>query len=299
MVNPDPQLAEFPYQPHFADIGAHRLAYLDEGPEEDRAAPVLVMLHGNPSWSYLFRNLVARLRGRFRCIVPDHLGCGFSDKPQTASYRLALHIDNLEALLAALGIGRCGLVVHDWGGAIGMGWAVRHPGQVAAMVVCNTAAFRSGHIPRRIALCRLPLLGPLAVRGLNAFVKAAALMAVHRRMRPEIAAGFAAPYDSWARRVAILRFVQDIPMQPAHPSWATLVAIEEALPTLADKPLLLAWGGRDFCFGRDFYEEWRRRFPHAEAHWFPEAGHYLFEDAGAEIFPLIDDFCSRKLGKQA
>ena len=299
MVNPDPQLAEFPYQPHFVDIGAHRLAYLDEGPEEDTAAPVLVMLHGNPSWSYLFRNLVARLRGRFRCIVPDHLGCGFSDKPQTVSYRLALHIDNLEALLAALGIGRCGLVVHDWGGAIGMGWAVRHPGQVAAMVACNTAAFRSGHIPRRIALCRLPLLGPLAVRGLNAFVKAATLMAVHRRMRPEIAAGFAAPYDSWARRVAILRFVQDIPMQPAHPSWATLVAIEEALPTLADKPLLLPWGGRDFCFGREFYEEWRCRFPHAEAHWFPEAGHYLFEDAGAEFFPLIDDFCSRKLGKQA
>ncbi len=290
------KLPEYPFTPNFADINGHRLAWLDEGPKD---APVLVMAHGNPSWSYLFRNLVQRLRDRFRCIVPDHLGCGFSDKPQDAPpdtpYRLATHIANLEALLTCLGITRCGLLVHDWGGGIGMGWAVRHPECVTALVACNTAAFRSENMPKRIALARIPLFGALTVQGLNAFAGLATKMAVQKPLRPEIAAAFLAPYDSWQNRIATLRFVQDVPMSPAHPSWDTLVEVENGLVKLADKPLLLCWGGADFCFGRDFYEEWQRRFPQAEAHWFPEAGHYLFEDAAAEIFPLIDTFLSRHL----
>ena len=293
-------LPEFPFTPHFAEINGHRLAYLDEGPAE---APVLVLAHGNPTWSYLFRNLVPALRDRFRCIVPDHLGCGLSDKPQDAPpntpYRLATHIDNLEALLERLGIGDCGLILHDWGGAIGMGWAVRHPDKVRAITACNTAAFRSENMPRRIALARVPLFGDLAVRGGNAFAWAATRMAVQKKMRPEIAAAFTAPYDSWANRIATLRFVQDVPMNPAHPSWDTLSAIDAGLAQFAETPLLLCWGGADFCFGRDFYEEWQRRFPQAEAHWFPEAGHYLFEDAGEAIFPLIGDFLDRRLLNRA
>jgi haloalkane dehalogenase len=114
-------------------------------------------------------------------------------------------------------------------------------------------------------------------------------MAVTRRMRPEIAAGFLAPYDSWRHRVALHRFVEDIPMRPDHPSWSTLVAIEHSLAAITC-PLLLCWGGRDFCFDRSFYDEWRRRFPAAEAHFFPEAGHYVLEDALAEGLPLIERF---------
>ena len=292
------QLPEFPFTPNFAGINGHKLAYLDEG-----SGPVLVMAHGNPTWSYLFRNLVQALRDRYRCIVPDHLGCGLSDKPQDAPpdtpYRLATHIDNLEALLEHLGVTDCGLVLHDWGGAIGMGWAVRHPDRARAITACNTAAFRSENMPRRIALARVPLFGDLAVRGGNAFAWAATRMAVKKKMRPEIAAAFTAPYDSWANRIATLRFVQDVPMNPAHPSWSTLSAIDAGLAQFAETPLLLCWGGADFCFGRDFYEEWQRRFPQAEAHWFPEAGHYLFEDAGEAIFPLIGDFFDRRLLNRA
>lgn len=292
------QLPEFPFTPQFAEINDHKIAYLDEG-----SGPVLVLAHGNPTWSYLFRNLVQTLRGRYRCIVPDHLGCGLSDKPQDnppdTPYRLATHIDNLEALLERLGIADCGLILHDWGGAIGMGWAVRHPERVRAITACNTAAFRSENMPKRIALARVPLFGDLAVRGGNAFAWAATRMAVRNRMRPDIAAAFTAPYDSWANRIATLRFVQDVPMNPAHPSWDTLSAIDEGLAQFADTPLLLCWGGADFCFGRDFYEEWQRRFPQAEAHWFAEAGHYLFEDAGEAIFPLIGDFCDRHLLNRA
>lgn len=281
-------LAEYPFQPRYLDIDGHRLAYLDEG-----SGPAVVMVHGNPSWSYLYRNLVSGLRDRYRCIVPDHLGCGFSDKPQDYPYRLRNHIDNLECLLEHLGIERCVLVVHDWGGAIGMGWAGRHHERVAGVVVLNTAAFRSQRLPLRIAVCRWPLLGPLLVRGLNGFARAATFMAVTRPMRPEIAKGFLAPYDRWRHRIAVLRFVEDIPMDEGHPSWSTLLAVEASLARLRQCPLLLCWGGRDFCFNDTFYQEWRRRFPLAEAHYFATANHYVLEDALAEIQPLVENFLRR------
>ena len=281
-------LAEYPYQSRFCEIGGHRMAYLDEG-----SGPPLVMVHGNPSWSYLYRNLIAGLRDRYRCIAPDHLGCGFSDKPQDYPYRLANHVDNLDRLLESLAIERCILVVHDWGGAIGMGWAVRHPERVAGVVVLNTAAFRSDRLPLRIAVCRWPLLGPLLVRGLNGFARAATFMAVSRPMRAEIARGFLTPYDSWANRIAILRFVQDIPMNEGHPSWSTLLSIENSLHRLQHCPVLLCWGGRDFCFNDSFYQQWRLRFPLAEAHYFAAANHYVLEDALPEIRPLIDAFIER------
>ncbi len=284
------KLAEYPFIPRFMDSNGHRLAYLDEG-----KGPVVVMLHGNPSWSYLYRKVVRQLQGRYRCIVPDHLGCGFSDKPQEASYSLDMHIHNLEALLQGLGIDRCALILHDWGGAIGMGWAVRHPAQVAAIVACNTAAFASTRMPWRIAMCRWPIFGPLALRGLNAFAQAAIFMAVSKKMRPKVAQGFLAPYDSWENRIALLRFVQDIPMNKEHPSWLTLAAIEAGLPLFAATPMLLCWGGADFCFDRHFYDEWRCRFPQAEAHYFTDAGHYLFEDALEDIAPLISRFLEHNL----
>ena len=284
MTAPRP-LAEYPFTPRSLQVDGHRLAYLDEG-----SGPPVVMVHGNPSWSYLYRNLVSALCDRYRCIVPDHLGCGFSDKPQHYPYRLGNHLDNLDHLLAALvPDGPVRLIVHDWGGAIGMGWAGRYPERVAGAVVLNTAAFPSPRLPLRIAVCRWPLLGSLLVRGLNGFARAAVHMAVFRRLRPEVAAGFLAPYDSWRHRVALHRFVQDIPMGPAHPSWSTLVEIERSLAAITC-PLLFCWGGADFCFDRSFYDEWRRRFPAAEAHFFAEAGHYVLEDALAETLPPIERF---------
>jgi len=286
------QLAQYPFQPQYIEVGNHRLAYLDQG----TGLPV-VMVHGNPSWSYLYRNLVSHLQDRYRCIVPDHLGCGFSDKPQDYPYRLLNHLDNLEYLLDQLKIERCVLVVHDWGGAIGMGWGGRHADRVAGAVVLNTAAFRSPLIPFRISLCRWPILGELLVRGLNGFAGAAIFMAVSKRMRPEIAQSFLAPYDTWRNRIAVHRFVQDIPMDTTHPSWPILVAVEEGLANLSQVPMMLCWGARDFCFNDWFYREWLRRFPEAEAHSFKQAGHYVLEDAFAEIAPLVDQFLARNLSK--
>lgn len=281
------ELAEYPFVPKQVTVDGVQMSFLDEG-----EGPVVVMVHGNPSWSYLYRNLIAGLKDNYRCIVPDHIGCGFSDKPQQYDYTLRQHIANLERLLEHLEVDECMLVVHDWGGAIGMGLAGRYPDRVKGIVVLNTAAFRSRRIPFRIAVCKWPIFGDLVVRGLNGFAGAAVHMAVNKKMKDEVASGFLAPYDNWANRVAVHRFVRDIPLDSKHPSWNTLVEVEQSLEKLQGCPMLICWGGKDFCFNDHFFREWKERFPEAEAHYFPDAGHYVLEDALDEILPLIKDFFS-------
>ncbi len=266
------------------------LSYLDLG-----EGPVVIMLHGNPSWSYLYRNLAGLLQKNYRVIVPDHLGCGFSDKPQDYPYRLDNHIANLEHLLNKLGIKRASLVLHDWGGAIGMGYAVRQKEKIESLVVFNTAAFRSRRIPWRIRICRTPFLGPLLIRGFNAFAAAAIHMAVTKKMSADVAQGFLFPYDSWRTRIATLRFVQDIPLTPREQSWGTLVKIEKGLSFFTETPMLICWGGRDFCFNEHFFKEWQSRFPRAECHYFKNAGHYLLEDAFDQIAPLVEEFLAKSV----
>ncbi len=282
-------MKQYPFTP-----SSHRLpdgnclSYLDIG-----HGPVVVMLHGNPSWSFYYRNLAILLQKNYRVIVPDHLGCGFSDKPQDYPYHLENHIDNVDHLLQHLQIKDMSLVVHDWGGAIGMGYAVRHPQDIKSLVVLNTAAFRSPHIPWRIKICRTPLLGALLIRGLNAFAGAAVYMAVTKKMDADVAQGFVKPYNSWKNRIATLRFVEDIPLSPKDYSWDTLKGIEEKLSLFAKTPMMIAWGGKDFCFNDHFYREWQRRFPEAKCHYFENAGHYVLEDAFDEIGPLVTDFLEK------
>lgn len=279
--------ALYPFAPHYFQTPGGRMHYVDEG-----AGEAVVMLHGNPSWSFLYRDLIKALAGECRILAPDHLGMGRSDKPQNYAYTLRQHINNLEALLASklAPEEKITLVVHDWGGAIGMGWAVRHPERVRNLVILNTAAFLSPRIPARIEICRLPGFGALAIRGCNAFAAGAVRMAVTKKMRPEVAAGFLMPYDSWANRIATLRFVQDIPLSPQEQSYDTLEEIDHGLERLRGKPVLIQWGGADWCFNNHFYNEWLRRFPCAEYENYPQAGHYLLEDAGDMIIPRIRYF---------
>lgn len=277
----------YPFAHRYHHLACGRMHYIDEGTGRN-----VLLLHGNPSWSFLYRNLAKELRGSFRVIAPDHIGMGLSDKPQDYPYTLASHIDNLERLLAEIvpAPQKLSLVMHDWGGAIGMGWAVRHPERVEKLVVMNTAAFLSTRIPLRINVCRIPGFGALAIRGCNAFAGAAVRMAVCKPLTAEVSAGFLLPYDNWANRIATLRFVQDIPLSPAHRSYETLADIDIRLELLRGKPLLVQWGGRDWCFNDSFYDEWLRRFPEAEYDYYGEAGHYLLEDAGEQIIPRIAGF---------
>ena len=281
----------YPFTPRRFSVDGHSLSYVDEG-----EGPVVLLLHGNPTWSFMYRRLIPVLSRNYRVIALDHLGCGLSDKPQDFDYTLASHIKNVEALLDGLGITRFSLIMHDWGGAIGMGAAGRRADQVQSLVVMNTAAFRSHRIPLRIKICRTPIVGTFFIRWMNIFAGAAIYIAVKKKMAPEVAAGYLAPYDSWHNRIAIDRFVQDIPLSSRHVSWHTLSEVEKGLEQFKHTPMLLVWGGADFCFNRHFFKEWQQRFPHAQAYYYEDAGHYLMEDAFESIAPNITEFLAKTLG---
>ena len=282
---------EYPFEGRWHDLGGAWMHYLDQGPED--AAPLLC-LHGNPTWSFFFRRFARELAGAHRMIVPDHVGCGLSDKPQDWPYTLEQHVLDLERLVLALDLRRITLVLHDWGGAIGMGLARRHPDRIARLLVLNTAAFPSRAIPLRISICRIPVLGELAVRGLGGFSRAALGMAVEKPLSRAARRAYLAPYDSWKNRVATLAFVHDIPLDPGHPSYSELRAIGDALAGFADRPACIVWGERDWCFTPAFREEWQRRLPAAEVHPLADAGHYVMEDAGERVIAIAREFLARR-----
>ncbi|MDR1303538.1 MAG: alpha/beta fold hydrolase [Puniceicoccales bacterium] len=277
---------EYPFRGRFLDVGqGNRIHYVDEG-EGD----AVLMLHGNPTWSFYYRNLIKNLRSTFRCIAIDHMGCGLSDKPQNYSYRLANHIHNAQKVAEYLKLGRFHLVMHDWGCAIGMALAERWPERIESLVIMNGAAFHSSQIPKRIALCKIPLLGTALIRGANAFVRCSNFMASARGLESKAALGYKFPYNSWKNRIAIDRFVKDIPLAPSHPSWDTLARIESELFLLSQKKILLLWGEGDFCFTESFLQEWRQFFPKAKGIIYEDCGHYVLEDAGDEAVAEIRRF---------
>jgi haloalkane dehalogenase len=264
----------YPFEPKRFDTGRGVMSYLDEGQGDE----AVVMVHGNPTWSFFYRNLVIGLRGRFRCIVPDHLGCGLSDKPQDFAYTLGEHVANLRALLEHLQLKRIHLVVHDWGGPIGLGAALQRPEQLDRVVILNTAAFADTVVPLRIRLCRAPVIGEWLVRGLNGFAGPATWMAVTKPLPADVKRGYLYPYDNWANRIATHRFVVDIPSGRGGASDRVLAEIEARLPILRERPVRILWGGRDFCFNRHYFDRWQVLLPAAAADYLPKAGHYLLED---------------------
>ncbi len=283
----------YPFTGKYFDRGGGvRMHYLDEG-----AGDPVVMVHGNPTWSFYYRGLVLALRDGYRCIVPDHVGCGMSDKPGDDAYRYVLEsrVDDLDALLESAGVTKnISLIVHDWGGMIGFAYATRHPERIRRLVVLNTAAFRlpaSKPFPWPLWLVRNTWLGAFAVRRFNAFSAIASrVCCTKRKLTAEERAGYTAPYDSWANRIATLRFVQDIPLRPGDASYNAVVETETRLDSLKDRPMLICWGLRDFVFDRHFLAEWKERFPTAAVHADDACGHYVLEDAREEVIPLVRAF---------
>jgi len=311
----------YPFESRYLDLGGLRMHYIDEG-----AGDPVVMVHGNPTWSFYWRELIKALRGTHRCIAMDHIGCGLSDKPTDEcrienvecrkvdarsrdsfyilhstfnipySYQLRRRVEDLESLLDSLNLNRpLTLVVHDWGGMIGLTAALRRPERIARIVVMNTAAFllpEGDALPLRLWLLHDNPLAPLLVQGFNAFAWGATRMAVTRPLPREVRDAYLMPYDSWRNRLATLRFVQDIPLEPSHPSYALAKWTDDNLSRLSHVPMLICWGLRDFVFDETFLNEWRRRFPGAEVHAFEDAGHYVMEDAQAMILKQVTQFLS-------
>ena len=264
--------------------------YLDEG-----SGPPLLMVHGNPTWSFYWRHLIAGLRDQYRVIAVDHLGCGLSDKPQDYSYNLQRHTSNLTALLEALELNHVTLMAHDWGGAIGLGTVLARRDRFLRLILFNPAAFPPPFFPWRIRVCRIPWLGRIAVQGLNVFARAALRMAVqrHDRMTPCVRAGYLAPYDSWANRTAIYQFVRDIPWSPRHPTYDVLAGLERRLGDLADMPAMFIWGMRDWCFRPACLDRLVKHFPAAETVCLNDAGHYVVEDESDRVLEEVQRFLIR------
>jgi len=328
MTHPVTWQSLYPFRSNWLDLHGLRYHYLDEGPRpdgsprvdtahhssmvdnvhptalagrqrqpDDQAAtdqPTLLLVHGNPTWSFYWRELIVALRDRYRLIAPDHIGCGLSDKPSPRRYpyRLARRVDDLKRLIESLDLRDVTLVGHDWGGAIGLGAAVDMPDRFARLVLMNTAAFPSSRCPWRIRVCRTPLLGRLGLQGLNFFSRAALRMATERpeQLKPAVRAGLLAPYDCWSHRTAVYQFVRDIPLNPNHPSHAKLREIESGLSRLRDRPTLLIWGMRDWCFSPYFLDRFRTYFPAAEVERIADAGHWVVEDAPQRVIDRLRAF---------
>jgi haloalkane dehalogenase len=281
----------YPWPGEVAQLSCgHRMHYLDVGKGEP-----LLMVHGNPTWSFYWRTLVAGLSDRYRCVVPDHVGAGLSDMPEDWTYRLQDHIDNLVELMDRLDLRNVTLLVHDWGGAIGFGAACARPERVARLVVFNTSVFMED-VPASIRFARWKGVGEALVRGLNGFARVALIRAIgdSGRMRGAVRKGYLAPYDSYAHRVGHLRFIRDIPLEDGHPTRVTIERLTREVPEkFASTPTLFVWGDQDFVFTPRFLERWRKLLPHGEAHRFADAAHWVVEDAHERILPLVTDFLAR------
>ncbi|MFP6807304.1 MAG: alpha/beta fold hydrolase [Pseudomonadales bacterium] len=279
--------AQYPFKPHYFHQGVAQMHYVDEG-----AGEAVVMVHGNPSWSYYYRNLVQGLSNTYRCISMDHIGCGMSEVPCESlySYTLEQRVNDLEALIDHLQLDSFNLVVHDWGGMIGLAYADRHPEKINRFVILNTAAFplpASKHFPAPLWLTRTAL-GEFLVLKFNAFSRVAARVSCKRKkLTDTVMQAYTAPYEMPERRIATLRFVQDIPLRPGDGAYNLVLGIASRLKQFHNTPAIICWGLKDFVFDRHFLNEWQQFWPHADIHRFEDCGHYILEDAFDEILPLI------------
>jgi haloalkane dehalogenase len=272
------------------------MAYLDEGPLEGR--PV-VMVHGNPTWSFYYRNVVAELKADRRCLVPDHIGMGRSDRPAESdyAYTMASRVDDFGHWLDDVEPDRrLDILAHDWGGAIAMAWAVRNPDRVRRIVLLNTWAFTippEEPLPFALKFARTGL-GGFLINRFNAFSGLATRLATAHKLDRDVARGLTAPYRGRPdRRLATLRFVQDIPLKPSDRAWPVLEETERGLNRLADKPIKFIWGAKDFVFDDRVLDRWRQIWPDAEIDYLEDAGHYVLEDAPDRVVEGIRQFLAQ------
>ena len=283
----------YPFASNYLELEPSvRLHYVDQAPAGWRPSnhapdtePCILAVHGNPTWSFYYRSIVEDFSKTHRVLAVDHIGCGLSDKPQEYDYCLSKHTENLVRWIDALDLHRIVMVVHDWGGAIGLGAALQRLDRIAGIVVLNTAAFPPPYVPLRIAACRIPILGSFAMRYLNAFALAATRMAIDRlpRLEPGVQAGLLAPYDSPANRIGIDTFVRDIPLSRSHRTNRVLAELEQSLPKLEHLPIHLVWGMKDWCFRPECLRKFQALWPQAAVHELADVGHYVMEEAPEQV----------------
>lgn len=290
----------WPFAPKWFDSEDGRMHYIDEGPRDGRP---IVMVHGNPTWGYLYRRFISAVAEQgYRAIVMDHLGFGRSEKPDRESlYDIERHGRRCEALLESLSLQDATLLVQDWGGPIGLTWAARHPERVRSLAILNTFCHRPNEevaLPIPLRLFRTAGIGELMVKGLNAFVKIflfKAGLVDPKRLTSMDKAAYLAPHPTWSSRTPILVFPREIPDGPiGRVSDYTASINKQLVPAFKNKRVLIAWPMKDIAFTPDMLEDyWLSDFPNAELLCVEEAGHYIQEDAHEIVIPKFLEFLKK------
>lgn len=287
----------YPFKSQFLEIGKSkkdslRIHYLDEGPKE---AECVLCVHGNPTWSFYYRKIVEQFSRTHRVIALDHIGCGLSDKPENYNYTLDNHIKNLENLVKELGLKNITLIVHDWGGPIGIGFAQKNLKLIKRLVILNTACFEVKQFPWYLRFLQIKPIGAIAIRGMNLFCRIAAIVGCtdDSLKNEEIRQGYLGPYNNYKNRIAILRFVEDIPFTKSHQAKKTVENIENNLNLLENIETHIFWGTKDPVFHLGFLAKWRDKLKKAKVREL-NAGHYVLEEANEEILKELKGILCEK-----
>ncbi len=283
-----PQL--LPFQSRFVSVAGYRMHYIDEG-----TGPVVLCLHGNPTWCFLYRNVVRELRGSFRVIAPDFLGCGLSDRTPGVRFKAVDRINQLEEFVDALGLTKFSMLMHDWGGPLGTGFMLRRLDSIERIVYLNTTLTETESLPPIIKLAAMPVVGKALTRHTATFVKLTTSMGAYKKLTPDVKEGYLAPYINRRQRDAIWDFVDDIPFDTDHPTYSQMVEIAAGLPEVARKPVKIIWGLRDPCFHREMLSKVAAHFPQADILEIADASHLVLDDAPQVAIPAIKEFFSRPI----
>jgi len=275
---------EYPFESHYLQVPAGRLHYVDEG-----SGPAVVMVHGNPAWSYLYRHLMKQLRPDYRCIAMDHIGFGLSDKPTDWSYLPVDHAANLTALIDGLGLKGITLVVQDWGGPIGLSYAVARPENVSRIIIMNTWAWPVNRDPYYIAFSGFVggPIGRMLIRRYNFFARTIMRQAFGDKRKLTVAAhehylrALADPED----RTGCLIFPKQI---IGSTPW--LAQLRDNMSRLNGKPTLIVWGMKDIAFREKELKRWERTFPEARSIRLSSVGHYVQEEAPEALAEAVVPF---------
>ena len=296
--------ALYPWEQKYLAVNGRRMAYLDEGPRGGR--PVL-LLHGNPTWSFLYRDFIARLSGAgYRAIAPDCIGAGYSDKPRMdAAYSLAHHIADLVSLIDQLDLRGFAVVGQDWGGPQGVGAALQRLDRFAALVLMNTwldteyrGRFHTS--PRPWTTWHAPIIGPFFLKRRKTLSHGGPSRTTRRGMTAEEIAAYHHVYDEPESEAVTLTWPRTIPMRPGDRGWADMAMIQARLPELDRTPIQLIWAPEDQVFPIEYASRMKAQLPHAEGpKLFERAAHFLQDDRGPEIAAEVVAFLDRVVGARA
>jgi haloalkane dehalogenase len=288
----------YPWPQKRLTVNGRQMAYLDEGARD--GSPIL-LLHGNPTWSFLYRDFIEPLVGEgHRVIAPDCIGSGYSSKPRAdAAYTLAHHVADLVSLIDQLDLNGLTIVGQDWGGPQGLGAALQRLSRLKALVLMNTWCFTDyigpfHQNPRPWTTWHAPLIGPILLKRFKVLSHGGVSTITKRGMTRAEKRGYHHVYDEPDSETVVMTWPRTIPLRDGDRGWSDMRAIETRLDELARTPILIIWGVDDPVFNVEYRDHLRRLLPHAEGPInFDRASHFLQDDRGPDVVKAMIPFLAR------